>query len=63
MRDWIDEITRKARAEIVVLFDNEDLEASIKVQRMLLFVVLLNLCVLYISPIMKRRRRRKNVQL
>ncbi|XP_065898872.1 protein unc-13 homolog D-like isoform X2 [Dysidea avara] len=30
VRDWIDEITRKARAEIVVLFDNEDLEASIK---------------------------------
>ena len=31
VRDWIDEITQKVRGEIVVLFDNEDMEASVKV--------------------------------
>jgi len=49
VRDWIDEIARKVRGEIVVLFDNEDLEASIKVQMKLLFVIVFNIFNITVS--------------
>ena len=29
MWDWIDDITHKVKEDIIALFDNEDLEASI----------------------------------
>ena len=59
VRDWIDEIARKVKGEIVLLFDNEDLETSIKVQMILLFLhFCLILCAIYHSP-----TKIKNVQL